>query len=157
MACRAQLDRNRASERIEQRFWSKVRRGGPGECWDWRGGKQRGYGAFGIHALGKMVRAHRFAWELEHGPIAEGLFVCHHCDNRACVNPAHLFLGTAQDNMDDMVSKDRQKWNKLEPCDVAMIQIRRMLGAQRRALAREYGVNECTIGDICYRRTWKHV
>jgi len=67
-----------------------------------------GYGQVGI-VDGKLIRAHRLAWELTNGWIPNGLYVCHHCDNPPCCNPAHLFLGTQADNMSDMVKKRRQQ------------------------------------------------
>jgi hypothetical protein len=65
-----------------------------------------GYGYLSFN--GKKYRAHRAAWEVARGPIPQGLFVCHHCDNRACINIDHLFLGTAKDNTHDMMAKGRQ-------------------------------------------------
>jgi hypothetical protein len=90
----------------EQRFWAKVAKGDG--CWEWTGCRhhQWRYGHF--RKEGKNVQAHRFSWELAHGrPVPDGMMVCHSCDNPPCVNPAHLFLGTAKDNVRDMLSKGR--------------------------------------------------
>jgi hypothetical protein len=88
------------------RFWSKVDcSGGPDACWLWRGTTVNGYGVIKTH--GKQLRCHRVAWELAHGPIPNGLCVCHTCDVRNCVNVAHHWLGTTGDNMADRTAKGR--------------------------------------------------
>ena len=79
----------------------------PSGCVEWQLSRPSGlYGQ--IKFEGKMLKTHRVAWELANGPIPEGLMVCHTCDNPPCCNPAHLFLGSASDNMQDMVSKGRK-------------------------------------------------
>jgi len=90
----------------EDRFWAKVNKNG--ECWIWTGAKlPKGYGHF--YSGEKTVLASRWSYEYAYGLIPEGLMVLHRCDNPPCVNPEHLFLGTMQDNIDDMIAKGRQR------------------------------------------------
>ena len=106
---------------LSARFWPKVHRRGLKDCWEWKASVNsvHGYGQIGYQ--GSMLRAHRVAWMLVRGPIPKGLCVLHKCDNRKCVNPYHLWLGTLKDNTQDMMRKGRcglvgdRHWAKKHP------------------------------------------
>lgn len=123
-------------------FLAAIILGPKGACWEWGGRRRNGYGRFCAH--GRVVRAHRYAWEWLHGPIPHGLHVCHHCDNRGCVNPAHLFLGTNADNMLDRILKGRPS-GRLPRIDEDMIRLAvwlTRLGVQQVEASRMTGISQ---------------
>ena len=137
---------------ISERFWEKVDKS-PGGCWLWQGHISRlGYGKF----MGKHT--HRMAWELTNGPISSDLDVCHHCDNPPCVNPSHLFLGTASDNMKDSVRKGRidHSGEKNSNAKLTRTLVERIRGTNlsQRELAARFGVSKANIYYIQKGLTW---
>lgn len=114
------------------------------------------------------VLAHRLAWELENGPVPDGMYVCHSCDRPSCCNPAHLFLGSQRENMADMAVKGRansvppvrrgsELSRKLAEADVAEIRRLHAAGLSQREIGSRYGIGQMTVSDIITRRSWKHV
>jgi hypothetical protein len=150
----------------EERFWSKVSKGE--SCWLWTAGRDKdGYGMFSWR-LGKnnhiRIRAHRYSYILAHGDISADLCVCHTCDTPACVNPAHLFLGTNQENTKDRHLKERDARStrhsnaKLNPDAVRHIrETYKAGGVTQHELAAFYGVCQATIRELLHGETWKHV
>jgi HNH endonuclease len=155
--------RFRRSVPYPQRFWAQVDRAGraAGECWPWAGRCDR----YGIFTVGKRaVLAHRYAWTLATaGPVPDGLCVLHECDNPPCCNPAHLFLGTQLQNIEDRQRKGRQargeriNATKLTPEQVREIRERYAAGERQIPLAKEYGINHGTVSRIVNREFWEHV
>lgn len=144
---------------LSERFWEKVDIRGEDECWEWQAHRDRkGYGKFQID---NSHVAHRVAWELENGQIPDGLFVCHVCDNPACCNPSHLFIGTNDDNMKDMKAKERsnrgtQRFNsKLTPIDVIGARSLYQRGAMStQDIAEHLGVCEHTARSAIFGKSW---
>lgn len=135
----------------------------PSGCLEWVKGTRKGYGQFLYR--GKKMQATRFVYQTFVGNIPKGMFVCHKCDNRACVNTKHLFIGTNSDNMADMDRKGRRRpaqgsingSAKLSECDVLEIRKLRKAGATVTSLAKQYGVKHNTVCNITLRNTWRHI
>ena len=147
-----------------ERFWSKVCVGQPWECWEWTAYKDKdGYGKF--KNAGFQWRAHRLAWTFENGIIKGWSCVLHSCDNPACCNPNHLFLGTPADNNSDRAKKGRgrdqrgEKHNmaKLTNIDVKCIRYWLKSGYTQQKIADAFGVRNQAISDINLGKTWSHM
>lgn len=140
---------------------SKINVGNIDECWEWQALKDKhGYGKFKLND--KMVKAHRFAWELVNGPIPEGMVIRHNCDNPGCVNSTHLEIGTQADNVKDMVNRGRQSRPKgtlnsmVKKTESDIIAIRSAIGTQT-AIAKKYGISQRQVSNIKNRKQWKHL
>lgn len=139
---------------LEERFRSKIRKDNTSECILWTAAIDAyGYGA--INGKGKMLKAHRVAWELAYGPIPEGLCVLHKCDVRNCVNVEHLFIGTDGDNVRDMLAKGRAVGNKkLSKNDIINI---RADNRYQKDIAHDYNVTQALISCIKTNKIWKYI
>lgn len=173
---------------IEERFWEKVNKNGsimPGmvtPCWEWQAYRQKwGYGIIGISHSKKTMLTHRYSYQLHYGEIPEGLLVLHKCDNPACVNPEHLWLGTDADNNADCLAKGRGNkatgdrngarlhpekvakgeavsLAKLTEADVKRIREKYFVnGLTQKQLAKEFSVNQTAISNIIRFKTWRHI
>jgi hypothetical protein len=150
---------------LADRFWDKVDRRGPDDCWPWtKATNEHGYGVMRPEgkSSGPTVKAHRVSLMLA-GVDVEGMLIRHSCDNPPCVNPAHLSVGTNADNAADMVSRERQArgsrsgTSKLTESQVAEIRARAAAGDLHRVLAGEYGVSRTLITRLANGHGWAHV
>ena len=148
-------------ELAKVRFLEKIKH--VGGCWIWTAAlKDSRYGAFCLN--GRIHRAHRASWLVHYGDIPAGMCVCHKCDTPLCVNPEHLFVGTASDNMRDAIKKGRLKRRGddsprriLSEADVKRIRKLRRAGRSGKNLAKEYGVCQSTIASANTGRNWSHI
>lgn len=156
---------NRYKDDPGARLWPRLDHKENG-CWEWAGSvNEHGYG--GLRVNSRLIKAHRFAWELTYGPIPEGMAVCHKCDNPPCCNPDHLFLGSQRENAADKLAKGRHQdqsgenshptgeshpASKLAWSDVRAI---RDSTESISALSRQFGVTRSSIRNIKEGRTWK--
>lgn len=162
---------------LEERFWARVNK--TDDCWEWTGPTVTGYGVISVNK--RSYKAHRMSWMIHNGPIPDGLFICHHCDNRRCVRPDHLFIGTASDNMRDMTAKGRHPYrygddhparkdgtflprgeangqSKLTADTVRMIRAEYARGGvSQQAIADRVGVSQAVVSAIILRKVWKSV
>ena len=150
------------TDKVVRRFWKYAQAGNKDECWEWQGViNWLGYGCFQLNY--KMVKAHRVSWEIHKGEIPPGLKALHRCNNRRCINPHHLYLGTQSDNIKQAVRDGTLKpmqgeshpRHKLTTEQVLVIRASHNLSY--RELASKYHVSRITIGEIMTRRSWKHV
>jgi len=140
---------------MDTNFWSYVEQRSRNECWPWRGLiKPNGYGKF------NNTQAHRVAVSILGAAPPPNMVVMHSCDNRSCVNPAHLSIGTPKDNTDDMIRKGRQKAGEdapnvvLSASDVATIRGAWMLGVRPSHIAPLFGVGEANVRAIIGGLSW---
>jgi hypothetical protein len=138
-------------ERFLRNFWASIDR--TGDCWLWtKSRRPNGYGQTTRDR--RNVTVHRVSWELANGPIPAGLYVCHTCDVRHCVNPAHLFLGTSLDNKLDSVTKGRHATHNKPFLDVDADAVRQRVanGETQQAVADDLGISQTSVWAIVRRK-----
>lgn len=146
---------------IEERFWLKINKL-PSGCWEWTGHRDK-YGYGHVSHQRRNCLAHRVAYILTHGAADPSLLVCHRCDNRACVRPEHLFLGTHEDNMADSVRKGRSCYGERNAnarlTDRQAREARRLYweGESLGHLSRTFGISQQNMYRLCMGQRWKHL
>ena len=155
------LQRRYPGKSPAEKLWLYTRKGP--NCWEWTAGRiSSGYGL--LSADGRRILAHRFSYELHIGPVPDGVFVLHRCDNRLCIRPDHLFLGTQADNVADMEAKGRDhkrgqpgEQNNQARIDAAAVRAIRATRDPAWKVAAAFGVSRGLIYAIRQRRLWKHI
>lgn len=147
------------AKELSERFWQFVMPGDIDECWVWTGAMISGYGQ--MRANGRAVVAHRLSYQLFNGPIpSDRPMILHSCDNRACVNPAHLEAGTHTQNMADAVARNRFKRGEDVPhakLTGEQVQAIRRDPRRQHVIAESYGVSQMTVSRVKRGATWGHI
>lgn len=147
------------------RFWAKVDKREPDQCWSWLGTKTHS-GTRGQIWYGEtMIAATKASLILAGIEVPDGMCVLHRCDNPPCVNPSHLFLGTLGENNNDRTQKGRtargEKSNKSTLTDSQVIELRSLFKLCKRGekskLAKQFGISFTTLNNIINRKTWSHL
>lgn len=156
------------TEKQIQQFWQRVNTDGPtpanhpelGPCWEWTGGRNgQGYGQ--VRMDYRQISTHKLAWELTYGEVQPGEYVLRKCENPACCNPAHLFLGDAKQNMAAAIAKKGSNFNRgvsrhhLKAAEIEDLKARHANGVTMAQLARDFHVNYKTVANILKSRTRK--
>lgn len=153
-----------AGQSVSKRFWGWVDRRGDDACWPWRGFlDEGGYGHMAVK--GQTIRAHRLAYMLMFGKIPGGLNICHKCDNPACCNPKHLFVGTTAENNVDRARKGRSADRRGERGPRAKLtseSVWEMRGLRERGttyskLSKMFGVSPSVVRRVCRHEAWTHI
>lgn len=148
---------------LRERLYAKLAVKGEDDCWEWTGWRHpQGHGQIGLGINGALVYTHRAAWMLAYGPIPEGMYVCHKCDNPPCCNPKHLFLGTPKDNVQDMLEKRRHSHgdkhaSKLSKDRVVAIKALLAEGRTQQSIADEFNISRSMVGLIGSGHRWKYL
>lgn len=141
----------------EERFWLRVAKAAPGECWGWTGAaNDKGYGQVTVMGQAVKVYAHRLSYEMHRGPIPDGYEVLHACDNPPCTNPDHLSVGTTEENSVDAQRKGRLR-KRLDARKVREIRRLHRGGIAKGSLAAIFAVTTTCINDVVNRRTWRYI
>lgn len=151
----------RSPDEFAERFWSKVDKRAPDECWPWTGAiLPNGYGAQWL--AGRSQKAHRVAWILTYGPIADGVLICHTCDNRPCCNPGHLYAGDHKANTRDMLIRSRHNRDGKRHVNVEQVAAIRQLYSSGdewtlQRIGDLFGITDVAVHLIVKRKTWRDV